>query len=190
MNAGFRRQQISLANKLARLAWNIVWATLFWPSPVVLHGWRRLLLRLFGAAIARGAVVYPSAKVWAPWNLEMKEGACIGPHVDCYDVDRIVIGKRAIVSQYAYLCSATHDYEDLSMPLVTGPIVIGDRAWVTAGVFVGPAVTLGEGAVALARAAVVRDVEAWAVVGGAPARLVRRRLVRPGTGDPGSGDGP
>lgn len=179
MSAKMRRQDLTAANKLARLAWNIVWATLFWPSPVLLHGWRRFLLRLFGARIAAGASVYPSAKIWAPWNLEMSEGACLGPHVDCYSVDRIVLGRQALVSQYAFLCTASHDYEDLGMPLVTGPITIGDRAWVTAGVFVGPGVSVGEGAVALARAVVVRDVEPWTVVGGAPARLVKQRRVRP-----------
>jgi putative colanic acid biosynthesis acetyltransferase WcaF len=179
MNFRMRRRDLTTANKLARFAWNIVWATLFWPSPIVLHGWRRFLLRVFGARIAAGAHVYPSVRIWAPWNLEMKEGACLGHYVDCYCVDRIVLGRRALVSQYAYLCTASHDYEDLRLPLVTGPIAIGDHAWVTAGVLVGPGVSVGEGAVALARSAVVRDVEPWAVVGGVPARFVKQRRVRP-----------
>jgi len=180
MNSRMRRQDLSAANKLARLAWNFVWATLFWPSPILFHGWRRFLLRLFGARIASDAHVYPSAKVWAPWNLEMREGACLSRNVDCYNVDPIVLGRQALVSQYAFLCAASHDYEDLAMPLVTGPITIGDRAWVTAGAFIGPGVTVGEGGVALARSVVVRDVEPWTVVGGAPARMVKQRRVRPG----------
>ena len=179
MNSRVRRQELSAANKLARFAWNFVWAALFWPSPILLHGWRRFLLRLFGARIASGAHIYPSARIWAPWNLEMGEGACLGQHVDCYSVERIILGRRALVSQYAFLCAASHDYEDLGMPLVTGPITIGDHAWVTAGVFVAPGVTLGEGAVALARAVVVKDVAPWTVVGGAPARAVKQRRVRP-----------
>ena len=183
MKPQLRPRQITFANKFARLAWNAVWASLFLPSPILFHGWRRFLLRLFGARIASDARVYPSAKVWAPWNLEMKQGACIGRNVDCYSVDRIVLGRKALVSQYAYLCAATHDYEDLAMPLMTGAITIGDRAWVTAGAFVGPGVSIGDGAVALARSVVTRDVEPWSVVGGAPARFVKHRNVRPGAGD-------
>lgn len=180
MKPQLRRQQITFANKLARLAWNTVWVLLFLPSPILFHGWRRFLLRLFGARMASGACVYPSAKVWAPWNLEMEQGSCIGPYVDCYSVDRVVLGRNALVSQYAYLCAATHDYEDLAMPLMTGAIALGDRAWVSAGVFVGPGVSVGEGAVALARSVVTRDVEPWCVVGGAPARFIKHRKVRPG----------
>jgi putative colanic acid biosynthesis acetyltransferase WcaF len=164
----------SRTNQVIRTLWGIVWLLVYRPSPRGFHAWRRFLLRLFGAKIGYGAHPYPSAKIWAPWNLEMGFRSCLGPDVDCYCVDRVIIGSWATVSQYSYLCTATHDYRDPTMPLVTAPIVIGERAWVAADVFVGPGVTIGKGAVVGARASVFRNVDPWTVVGGNPARIIRR----------------
>lgn len=162
-------------NRGMRILWRIVWFVAYRPSPRMLHGWRRFLLRLFGARIERDAYPYPSTKIWAPWNLEMGSQSCLGPDVDCYCVDKVVIKAWATVSQYSFLCTATRDYRELRMPLVTAPIVIGERAWVAADVFIGPGVTIGEGAVVGARASVYRNVEPWTVVGGNPARLIAKR---------------
>jgi putative colanic acid biosynthesis acetyltransferase WcaF len=130
---------------------------------------------MFGAKIANNAYPHPSVKIWAPWNLEMGPLSCLGPDVDCYCVDRVVVGARATVSQYSFLCTATHDYRDLRMPLVTAPIVIGERAWVAADVFIGPGVKIGEGAVVGARSSVFRNVDPWTVVAGNPARILNKR---------------
>lgn len=165
----------SVANRAGRLAWGVVWALLFRPTPRFLDGWRRFLLRCFGAGIGRGARVLPSARIWAPWNLEMGDYASLSEFADCYNVDRVRIGPHATVSQYAFLCTAGHDIRDRHMRLVTAPIAIGAGAWVCAGAYVGMGVTLGEGAVAAARAVVVKDVAPWMVVGGNPARPIKRR---------------
>jgi putative colanic acid biosynthesis acetyltransferase WcaF len=81
------------------------------------------------------------------------------------------------VSQYSYLCTASHDIDAPDMPLVTAPILIGDGAWITADVFIGPGVTIGEGAVVGVRSTVLDDVEPWTIVVGHPARFLRRREV-------------
>jgi putative colanic acid biosynthesis acetyltransferase WcaF len=162
------------SNRAMRVLWQVVWLLAFRPSPKSLHGWRRFLLRLFGAQIGAGAHPYPSVRIWAPWNLQMGPHSCLGPEVDCYCVDRVVIGAWATVSQYSFLCAATHDYRDPTMPLVTAPIAVGERAWVAADAFIGPGVTIGKGAVVGARASVFRDVEPWTVVGGNPARIIKK----------------
>jgi putative colanic acid biosynthesis acetyltransferase WcaF len=99
-------------------------------------------------------------------------------HVDCYSVDKIRIGRHATVSQYSYLCTASHDIEDPHMPLVTAPISIEEGAWVAADVFIGPGVTIGDGAVVGARSAVFKDVDPWTVVAGNPARYIRNRELK------------
>jgi len=167
----------SVSNRLLRVAWQSAYFVLFRPTPNMLHGWRSSLLRLFGARVGRGAHPYPSCKIWAPWNLVMGDHACLGPYVDCYNVARIEIGEYATVSQYTYLCGATHDYTKLTMPLVPKPIRVGARAWVAAAAFVGPGITVGEGAVVGARACVVHDVPAWTVVAGNPASVIKRRVL-------------
>ncbi|HXJ71427.1 MAG TPA: putative colanic acid biosynthesis acetyltransferase [Candidatus Dormibacteraeota bacterium] len=168
----------SWRNKVARQLWSVVWLFLFRPTPKWLHGWRRFLLRSFGAKIGRGTFPFPSAKIWAPWNLEIGDHCALADHVDCYCVDKIVIGSNVTVSQYSFLCTASHDYEDPHMALITAPITIGDGAWVTADVFIGPGVNVGEGAVIAARASVFRDVPPWTVVAGNPAKVIKQRTLR------------
>ncbi len=172
---GYRPSPHTLRNKLARALWGIVRPLLFRPTPKAMHGWRRMLLRLFGARIAPDAVVHPSVRIWAPWNLEMGPHACLSPYVDCYCVDRVTLGANATVSQYAFLCTATHDPDEPDMPLVTAPITIGPDAWVAADAFIAPGVTVGAGAVVGARSSVFRDVAPRMVTAGNPARVIRMR---------------
>ncbi|NEX20804.1 putative colanic acid biosynthesis acetyltransferase [Thiorhodococcus mannitoliphagus] len=174
-----RPKVLSLANKLGRTVWGVVWWLLYRPSPSILHGWRRILLRVFGARIGRGAHPYPSAKIWAPWNLVMGDFSCLSHHVDCYCVDRISLGRNSTVSQYSFLCTASHDYTKETMPLMTAPITVGADAWITADVFVGPGVTIGDGVVVTARSSVFDDLPSWTVVRGNPAVFVKvRRFER------------
>lgn len=167
----FAPARVTFNNRLARLVWQVVRNTLYRFSPTILHGWRRMLLRSFGARIAVGAHPYPGAKIWAPWNLTMEAHSCLANDVDCYSVAAITIGAHATVSQYSYLCAASHDYRDPSMPLIVAPIVIEPHAWVAADVFVGPGVKVGEGSVVGARSTVIHDVAPWTVVAGSPATL-------------------
>jgi putative colanic acid biosynthesis acetyltransferase WcaF len=186
---GYRvpRSRFGARHKLGRLVWGVVQGTVFRWSPRPCFGWRRWLLSLFGAKLSARARVYPRARVWAPWNLQMGDFATIADDVDVYCVDRITLGERAIVSQYSYLCGATHDFEDERRPLVPKPIVIGRRCWVAADVFVGPGVELGEGCVVGARSSVFSDLPGWSVCVGSPAKVVRTYEVRAGAGAMGSG---
>jgi putative colanic acid biosynthesis acetyltransferase WcaF len=170
-----RRPHPPFADKARRGLWQAVWLILYRPSPVPLHGWRRFLLRAFGARIAATARPYPSVRVWAPWNLTMAEASWLGAGVDCYAVAPVEIGARAVISQRAFLCTASHDYNRRSFDLVTAPIKIGADAWVAAEAYVGPGVVIGEGAVVAARAVATRDVDPWTVVAGNPARRVADR---------------
>lgn len=169
------KSQLSVANRVGRAMWGLVYLFLFRPSPRPLHVWRVFLLRLFGAKLGKGVRVYGSARIWAPWNLVMGDFSVLGDRVDCYTVDRVEIGAHSIVSQYSFLCTATHDPRQPSFPLLTAPIIIGSRCWVAADVFVGPGVTVGEGAVVGARASVFKSVDAWTVVGGNPAQPISQR---------------
>lgn len=175
MKPKLRPRQLTLGNRLARGVWQIVWLLLYRPTPRLMHSWRCWLLRLFGARLGKSVHPYPTARVWAPWNLEMGDHSCLSEEVDCYCVDIIRIGAYSTVSQYSFLCTASHDYRQANMPLVTAPITIGDRVWITADVFVGPGVTIGDGAVITARSSVFDDIPAWAVARGSPAAPVKSR---------------
>ncbi|MEO9480995.1 MAG: putative colanic acid biosynthesis acetyltransferase [Maribacter dokdonensis] len=166
-------------NHLKRIVWYIINRTIFYALPgIPLRSIRNLILRAFGAKVPLKGLIYSTAKIWAPWNLEMDEHSCIGPRTEIYNKNKIIIGKNCVVSQGAYLCTATHDISDSSHPLISFPIILKDRSWVAADVFVGPGVTIGEGAVVGARAAVFKNVEAWCVVGGNPAKFIKKRIIK------------
>ena len=134
----------SAGNRAARVLWGVLCVMLFRTSPRPLHRWRNWLLRLFGARLHPTARVYSRARIWAPWNLRMGRYACIGDDVDVYCAAPVTIGDYATVSQYSYLCTATHDFRDVRHPLVASPITIQRRAWVAADVFIGPGVTIAK----------------------------------------------
>lgn len=160
-----------------RFLWSLVFFCLYRPSPILAFKWRVLLLRLFGGDVDYAAFPYPSARIWAPWNLIMKKGSCIGPSSEIYNVATITLGFEALVSQRAYLCTASHDYEEQSFALVASPIELDACSWVAAEAFVGPGVRIGEKAVILARAVVSKNVPSLAVMAGNPAKQVKTRCI-------------
>lgn len=165
-------------SKVIRLAWECTWLFLFRPTPRwMLNSWRFFLLRLFGAKIGKGGRISPSCRVWAPWNLVIGDYVNIGERVDCYTVDRITIGNCVTISQRTYLCTGSHDIRYLNKPLLFKPIVIEDHAWVCAETFISPGVLIETGAVVAARAVVTKDVAAWMVVAGNPARVIKKREI-------------
>ncbi len=133
------------------------------------------MLRAFGATVGADVHVYPSAIITLPWLLEVGEWSALGESVLVYNLGSVRIGSRVTISQRAHLCAGTHDHRRASMPLERRPISVGDAAWICADAFIGPGVSVGEGAVVGARAVVVRNVEPWTVVAGNPARVVGRR---------------
>ncbi|WP_205882441.1 putative colanic acid biosynthesis acetyltransferase [Limnobacter profundi] len=108
----------------------------------------------------------------------MDDHSCLSHGVICYNVAPVFLGKNVTVSQYSHLCTATHDYNDPSMQLMVAPIVIEDYAWVTADVFIGPGVTIGEGAVINARSSVFSDIKPWTVAKGYPAQSYKKRVLK------------
>lgn len=163
---------------LRRVLWALA-TPLFRFSPRPCFAWRRFLLRLFGARVGRGAHVYPSTSVTMPWNLVLGEWSSLGEGVLVYNLGRVTVGARVTVSLRAHLCAGTHDARRPDLPLLKPPITIGDQAWICADAFVGPGVTVGEGAIVGARAVAVKDVAAWTIVAGNPARPVGPRVIEP-----------
>lgn len=123
-------------------------------------------------------ICYASAKIWAPWNLTMKAGSCLGPNVICYNMANVALNENACVSQYSYLCTAGHDTTLLNNSkngLITAATKIGKDAWIGAKAFIGMGVKIGEGAIVGATASVYKDVEPYTIVGGNPARIIRKK---------------
>ena len=93
----------------------------------------------------------------------------------CYNVADVTLGARAVVSQFTHMCTASHDYRDPAFPLFAKPIWVGSRAWVCAGSFVGPGVSVGDGAILSAHSVTHQDLEPWTIYRGNPAVETAKR---------------
>lgn len=174
----YYRNEFSFGQKVVRVLWALACVFLFRPTFSRLYLfqlWRNLLLRVFGAKTWYKAQFFSTVRIWAPWNLKTGRSIAIDDQVDLYNVASITLGHMVSISRRAFLCTASHDISDVGRPLKTAPIKIGNGVWIGAEAYIGPGVTIGDGAVIAARAVVVKDVPAWTVVGGNPAKFIKER---------------
>lgn len=162
---------------MARLGWQLFCAVFMRLSPRPFHRWRALCLRLWGARIGPGCRIYPGAIIWAPWNLECAERACVADGVELYNPAPIRLGRQTVVSQGAFVCTASHDYAKLSFPLVTRAVTIGANAWIGARAIVLPGCEIGEGSVIGAGSVVTHSTPPWSVCAGNPCRVLRENYT-------------
>ena len=171
----YLRPSFSLWNRMRRGLWNMCWLVLYRPSPRPLHWWRSMLLRIFGAKMGPSCHFYPGSKVWAPWNLRCADQVTLADGAEIYNPALIHMGSHAILSQGAYVCGATHDFDSPAFPLLAYSAQIGPYAWVCARASVCPGVNIGEGAVLGLGSVASRDLDPWTVYVGSPARKVKER---------------
>ena len=169
------RPQTSLRNRAGRFCWGVCRVLLYRPSPRSFHAWRAMLLRAFGAKVGAKCHFYPGSKVWAPWNLHCEDRVTVGGGAEIYNPAPVYLGSHAIVSQGAYVCGATHLYNEPEFPMVSYPMRIGAYAWICARAIVGPGVNVGEGAVLGLGSVATKDLEPFGVYVGSPAKKVKER---------------
>jgi putative colanic acid biosynthesis acetyltransferase WcaF len=167
--------QSSLSSRVGRLFWGVCRVLLYRTSPRIFHAWRAMLLRAFGAKMGVGCHFYPASKVWAPWNLRCEDRVTLADDAEIYNPSPIFLGSHAIVSQGAYVCGATHLYNEPSFKLVSFPMKIGAYAWICARAMVSPGVNVGEGAILGLGSVATKDLEPFWIYAGAPAKKVKER---------------
>ncbi|MEO6386806.1 MAG: putative colanic acid biosynthesis acetyltransferase [Croceibacterium sp.] len=143
------------ANKLERALWAVTWLLLARFTPPQFYPWRGWLLRLFGAKVGARAKVYSSVRIWLPRNLDLG----------------------------AFACASTHSMSAPTFPLSIRPVTVGRGCWVAAEAFVGPGLTIADGAVLGARGALFEDAKAMGVYRGNPAAYLRQRRFADPAGD-------
>jgi putative colanic acid biosynthesis acetyltransferase WcaF len=167
----------SLSNRLIRFLWEVVSLIFFRYSPKPFHQWRAFLLRLFGAKVGKRVHVYPRVKIWAPWNLILKDECGVANGVILYSQGKVTIGVRSVISQGAHLCAGTHDYTQKGFPLLAMPIQVGDYVWIAAEAFVHPGVKINDGCVIGARSVVIKNMPEWMVCAGNPCKPIKERVL-------------
>jgi len=171
----YHRASFSLAHRLARLLWQITYVLLYRTSPRPMHAWRSTLMRMFGAKMGPGCHFYPSGKVWAPWNLVCEDCCTLADQAEIYNPSPIYLESHCIISQQAYVCGATHDYNNPEFPMVSYNMRLGAYSWICARASVSPGVHVGEGAVLGLGSVACDDLEPWTVYSGVPAVKVKER---------------
>ena len=160
--------------------WWLIQESLFRLSPQFMFGWRRFLLRLFGAKIGLGTLIRPTARVTYPWKVCIGENVWIGDDVVLYSLGEIEIGDNTVISQRAYICTGLHDFRKPTFDISSKKITIEREVWIATDVFIAPGITIGQGAVIGARSSVFHDMPALMVCYGNPARPIKPRLPHTG----------
>ncbi len=94
--------------------------------------------------------------------------------------ERIEIGEQVLIGSRVYITDHNHTFADPSRSVqeqgITpgGPVVIGRNSWLGEGSVILPGVTIGEHAIIGANAVVTRDVPAFSVAAGNPAKVIKR----------------
>jgi putative colanic acid biosynthesis acetyltransferase WcaF len=140
---------------------------------------RRMLLRLFGARIGKGVTIKPGVRVKFPWRLTIGDHSWIGEDVWIDNLAEVSIGANCCLSQAVYLCTGNHDWTTVSFNLRTAPIRIDDGSWIAARAIVAPGVTVGAGSVLSIGGVATRDLNAWSINAGNPAKQIGPRIERP-----------
>jgi putative colanic acid biosynthesis acetyltransferase WcaF len=147
--------------------WRLAWKRLFFLRPAI--------LKTFGAALPFRCLIGSGVKIYFPWAIRIGKQAAISDRVVFYNLGGISLGDRVVISQDVYFCGGTHDYTRPNYPLRRMAIDVEDDVWIGAGSFICPGVRIGKGSVVGARAVVTKDVPAWKVVAGNPARIIKDR---------------
>jgi len=164
--------------KIYTQLWWSVDAIFFRLSPKFMYGFRRALLRIFGAKIGKGVLIRPSAKITYPWKLTIGDYSWIGDDSIIYNLGQIDIGSNVAIAHRVYLCSGFHEIDKVTFDIGANPIVIEDEVWLPNDVFVGPGVLIGRGAVIGARSSVFTNMPEGMICYGSPAKPIKPRIIK------------
>lgn len=155
--------------------WWIIQSIFFKPSFQFMYGWRRFLLRLFGANIGKGVILRPTMHVQFPWKISIGDNSWIGDNVVLYSLGNITIGSNVVISQRSYLCAGSHLYNEESFSITNDPIIISDECWIATDVYIGPGVEIGRATVVGARSSVFKSLPPNKICLGSPAKPIKDR---------------
>lgn len=168
----------SIVYKIKSRIWGFVNATVFRWTPFFMRKTRVAMLRMFGAKVDWSCSISGDAEIVDPWNLTMGELSSIDKDCCIRCRGKVIIGKRCCISRGVDILTGSHNIFSQNFEMVTAPIVIEDNCWVATKAMIGKGVTIGEGSVIAAMSNVIKNVEPWTVVGGNPAKFIKKREMK------------
>lgn len=164
--------------KLKLLLWHVINITVYRWSPFFMRKFRVALMRMFGAKIDWSCSLNRLAIVDGPWFLSMGSHSSLQDGVWIRCRAPVTIGSKCCIGKDVYIMTGSHRLSSPTFELTTAPVVIGDSVWIATRSFVHKGSVIGEGAVVGACSVVAGEVEPWTVVGGNPAKFIKKRELQ------------
>ena len=136
---------------------------------------RKWFYQILGAKIGRDTVIFRRAEVLFPKGLDISHNVSIGWFTELDARGGIRIDHDTNISSYVKLITGSHDVEDENFTADFRPIYIGHHCWIGTGALILQNVHIGDGAVIAAGSVVTKDIPAFEVWGGIPARFIKKR---------------
>lgn len=134
-----------------------------------------LMEKLTGREFSEGAYMFPPFYTDCGKNLKIGRNVFINSCCQFQDQGGITIGDGTLIGPKTVIATLNHHQNpNKRANLIPKPVKIGKNVWIGANATILPGVTIGDGAVIAAGALVSKDVEANTVVGGVPAKLIKR----------------
>lgn len=181
MNTEFNPVQTSpygVGYKIKSRLWGFVNATLFRFTPWFMRRTRVALLKLFGAHVEWDCSISAAAKIVDPWNLMMGHLSSIDEDCCLRCRNKITIGEKTCISRGVDMLTGSHNVMSPNFEMVSAPITIGSNVWIATKAMIGKGVTIGDGAVIASYSNVIKDVESFSIMGGNPAKFIKRREIK------------
>lgn len=136
---------------------------------------RAIFSRLIGQTIDETFAVFPPFYTDCGRNIHIGKNVFINSGCRFQDQGGIFIGNGVLIGHNVVLATLNHDiHPDRRANLKPAPIHIGNNVWIGAQATVLPGVTIGDGAIIAAGAVVNRDVPENVIVGGVPAKIIKK----------------
>lgn len=155
--------------------WLFINNTIFRLFPTWLTYPRILLLRVFGAELAKTVNISRTATICQPWNLEMNHLSSIGANSYVCCIEKVKIGERCRIASNVNLATQDQSCNDFSS--TTGITVIANGCWISAGSCIRRGVKLGEYTMVGAYSVVMDNTEPFSIVSGNPAKVIKKAIV-------------
>jgi acetyltransferase-like isoleucine patch superfamily enzyme len=136
------------------------------------------LLHVANPKISPRCVVRHNVRIFQLHNVTIEQGSIVDFSCDLQAWGKIHIGKNVIISPYSVILTGSHNVQTEEYGNLIKPVFIDDYAWIAYRSIILPGVHIGKGAIVGAGSVVTKDVEAFSVVAGNPARHIKWRGVR------------
>ncbi|WP_405380801.1 WcaF family extracellular polysaccharide biosynthesis acetyltransferase [Maribacter sp. LLG6340-A2] len=160
---------------LKRAIWYIINRLFFKTSIYYSYGFKRFLLRIFGAKVGNNLTIKPGLSIKYPWFLEIGDNVWLGEDVWIDNIAKITIGSNVCISQGALIVSGSHNYKKRSFDLILSDVILENGVWLGAKSVVTPGVTCKSHSVLSVGSVASNDLEPYKIYKGNPAVFIRDR---------------